>query len=236
MFNRFPKGGVVIPLIFPNVPQSSLGILRVPQLPLPWTPTPLRTLQKYLFPKNGGKRLWSASKRLVVYFFRRLELSDVDIRSWKLHCWIPMKRCFSQWKGQPIKWFLPAEMRRARKFLETLYYSFILWDRGARSIPSEIIWIYQKGQDMGVHNAFRRCEMHHSFWRGELCRPRFRKIPSHQLLCQTCPTKRNIHWFGNVCTGMKIYIYTIPGYGDPNAFPFWGFESWIIEKVQVLGV
>ena len=33
--NRILKGGVVIPLIFPKVPQSSLGILRVPQLPPP---------------------------------------------------------------------------------------------------------------------------------------------------------------------------------------------------------
>ena len=32
MFNRILKGGVVIPLIFPKVPQSSLGILRVPRL------------------------------------------------------------------------------------------------------------------------------------------------------------------------------------------------------------
>ncbi len=40
MFNRIPKGGVVIPLIFPKVPLSSLGILRVPQLP----PALVRTL------------------------------------------------------------------------------------------------------------------------------------------------------------------------------------------------
>ena len=33
--NRILKGGGVIPLIFPKVPQSSPGILRVPQLPPP---------------------------------------------------------------------------------------------------------------------------------------------------------------------------------------------------------
>ena len=40
-----PKGGGS--LIFPKVPQSSLGILRVPQLPPPLgsTPGPLGTLQ-----------------------------------------------------------------------------------------------------------------------------------------------------------------------------------------------
>ena len=32
MFNQILKEGVVIPLIFPKVPQSSLGILRVPRL------------------------------------------------------------------------------------------------------------------------------------------------------------------------------------------------------------
>ena len=39
-------GGVVISLIFPKVPQSFLGILKVPQeYPLPLdTPGPLRTL------------------------------------------------------------------------------------------------------------------------------------------------------------------------------------------------
>ena len=31
----FLRGGMVIPLMFPKVPQSSLGILRVPQLPPP---------------------------------------------------------------------------------------------------------------------------------------------------------------------------------------------------------
>ena len=37
--------GVVIPLIFPKVLQSFLGILRVPQLPPPFEHLPLRTLQ-----------------------------------------------------------------------------------------------------------------------------------------------------------------------------------------------
>ena len=40
--NRILKRGVVIPLIFPKVPQSSLGILRVPQLPPPLEPPPLK--------------------------------------------------------------------------------------------------------------------------------------------------------------------------------------------------
>ena len=34
--------GVVIPLMFPKIPQSSLGILRVPQLPPPLEHPPLR--------------------------------------------------------------------------------------------------------------------------------------------------------------------------------------------------
>ena len=42
-FYRVVKGGGGVPrgggsLMFPKVPQSSLGILRVPQLPPPWTP------------------------------------------------------------------------------------------------------------------------------------------------------------------------------------------------------
>ncbi len=36
--------GVVVPLIYPKVPQSSLGILRVPSYPLPLDTRPLRTL------------------------------------------------------------------------------------------------------------------------------------------------------------------------------------------------
>ena len=32
-YNRILKGGVMIPLMFRKVPQSSLEILRVPQLP-----------------------------------------------------------------------------------------------------------------------------------------------------------------------------------------------------------
>ena len=42
-----PRGGGS--LIFPNVPQSSLGILRVPQLPPPLNTPPLGTLQTPLF-------------------------------------------------------------------------------------------------------------------------------------------------------------------------------------------
>ena len=38
----FCPGGVVIPLIFPKVPQSSLGILRVPQLPPPLGHPPIK--------------------------------------------------------------------------------------------------------------------------------------------------------------------------------------------------
>ena len=42
---RFLTGGVVIPLIFPKIPQSSLGILRVPQLPPPLEHPSLRILE-----------------------------------------------------------------------------------------------------------------------------------------------------------------------------------------------
>ena len=42
MIIGFLRGGVVIPLIFPKVPQSSLGILRVPQLPPPLEHLPLK--------------------------------------------------------------------------------------------------------------------------------------------------------------------------------------------------
>ena len=51
-----PRGGGS--LMFPKVPQSSLGILRVPQLPPPLnTPGPLRTLQ-LLYGNDGLANLW----------------------------------------------------------------------------------------------------------------------------------------------------------------------------------
>ena len=41
VINRIFKGGVVIPLVFPKVPQSSLGIPKgSPVTPSPWTPPP----------------------------------------------------------------------------------------------------------------------------------------------------------------------------------------------------
>ena len=46
--NRILKGGVVIPLIFPKVPQSSLGIVRVPQLPPSLEHPPLKNPIKVL--------------------------------------------------------------------------------------------------------------------------------------------------------------------------------------------
>ena len=48
-FYRVVKGGVPRgggSLMFPKVPQSSLGILRVPQLPPPLNTPPLGTLQQ----------------------------------------------------------------------------------------------------------------------------------------------------------------------------------------------
>ena len=42
LHNKILKGGMVIPLIFPNVPQSPLGIFRVPQLHPPLERPPLK--------------------------------------------------------------------------------------------------------------------------------------------------------------------------------------------------
>ena len=56
----FLRGGAVISLIFPNVPQSSLGIFKVPQSPLPLEHHPVRILQLcvwHIYPPMDGSSI-----------------------------------------------------------------------------------------------------------------------------------------------------------------------------------
>ena len=64
--------------MFPQVPQSSLGILRVPQLPHPVEqPPPLRTLQHYEKDPLGRSNWWNA-----------LEIPWVrPKKTWRLQAW-----------------------------------------------------------------------------------------------------------------------------------------------------
>ena len=67
----FCFGGVVIPLIFPKVPQSSrAGILRVPQLPPPLGPPPLRNALKNPISGCSGRapHIWGTSTDISPHF------------------------------------------------------------------------------------------------------------------------------------------------------------------------
>ena len=68
----------MIPLIFPKVPQSFLGILRVPQSPPPLEPPPLRTLQYIPDDSNSIFRHKD---------FLKIGLSPKRKNCWALHFW-----------------------------------------------------------------------------------------------------------------------------------------------------
>ena len=68
-----PRGGGS--LIFPKVPQSSLGILRIPQLPPPWTP-PLRNPTNHTLSAEVKLPSFLNVKWVISFWFPALKVAE----------------------------------------------------------------------------------------------------------------------------------------------------------------
>ena len=84
-----PRGGGS--LIFPKVPQSSLGILRVPQLPLPLNTPPLRTLQLIAGKFNRFGHIWMNQQWMTSFWWMNRihsvdESTNLNGQNWGSPC------------------------------------------------------------------------------------------------------------------------------------------------------